>query len=242
MISVVSPVYNSENCLNELVNRIILSTKEITSELEIVLVDDGSQDNSWEKIKDLKKEFNFIKGIKLNKNYGQHEAIYCGIKHASKSIIVVMDCDLQDNPEFIPEMYKTYKIKGKPVIIQHSYKDFSLKDRITSNIFWYFLSLISLKKFSPYLGNYLLIDETIKEKYLLTTDLSYLYGDLINQGNKFILIKKKRSFGIRLKSTYNFYRLIKFGLILIKKFNILSNFLNNKNKVEKKNYNIEIII
>ena len=178
MISVVSPVYNSENCLNELVNRIILSTKEITSELEIVLVDDGSQDNSWERIKDLKKEFNFIKGIKLNKNYGQHEAIYCGIKYASKSIIVIMDCDLQDNPEFIPEMYKTYKNTNNPVIIQHSYEDFSLKSRITSNLFWFFLSLISFKKFSPYLGNYLLIDKLIKEKYLLNQNIGYLYGDL----------------------------------------------------------------
>ena len=111
MISVVSPVYNSENCLDELVNRIVKSTKEISNQIEIVLVDDGSEDKSWEKIIDLKKKFDFIKGIKLNKNYGQHEAIYCGVRHSSKSIIIVMDCDLQDSPEFIPEMYKMYKIK-----------------------------------------------------------------------------------------------------------------------------------
>ena len=188
MISVVSPVYNSENCLDELVKKIILSTKKLTNDVEIVLVDDGSEDNSWDRIKDLKKKFNFIKGIKLNKNYGQHEAIYCGIKHATKSIIVVMDCDLQDNPEFIPEMYETYKNNGKPVIIQHSYEEFSLKNRITSNIFWCFLSLISFKKFSPYLGNYLLIDELIKEKYLLNTNIGYLYGDLIRVGYQLLKI------------------------------------------------------
>ena len=67
MISVISPVFNSETCLNELVNKIIISTKKITNNFQIVLVDDGSEDNSWKKIIELKKKFKFIKGIKLKK-------------------------------------------------------------------------------------------------------------------------------------------------------------------------------
>ena len=61
----------------------------------------------------------------------------------------------------------------------------------------------------------MLIDELIKEKYLLTQNIGYLYGDLIDQENKFIFIKKKRSYGIRLKSTYNLFRLIKFSTFFI---------------------------
>lgn len=75
-----------------------------------------------------------------------------------------MDCDLQDNPAYMVELYETYIKYKKPVIIRHSYKNFKLKNRIVSNIFWYFLSAISFKKFSPNLGNYLLIDNEVKKK------------------------------------------------------------------------------
>jgi dolichol-phosphate mannosyltransferase len=163
MISVVSPIYNSEKCLRELVQKISLYGNKVTNKLEIILIDDGSQDNSWGQIVELKKEYNFIKGIKLNKNYGQHRAIFEGIKLSTKKIIIVMDCDLQDNPAYIVDMYKSYIKYKKPIIINHSYKNFELKNRILSNIFWYCLSTISFKKFSPNLGNYLLIDDKIKK-------------------------------------------------------------------------------
>ena len=153
-----------------------------------------------------------------------------------------MDCDLQDNPEFIPEMYRKYQDMKKPVIVQHSYAEFSIRNRITSNIFWCFLSIISFKKFSPYLGNYLLIDKLIREKYLLTPNIGYLYGDLIDQGNEFVLIKKKRSKGVRQKTTYDIYKLISLALTLIKKFNIISKLFKKNTKIEKKNINIEMVI
>lgn len=86
MISIISPVYNSEDCLQKLVKEITFYGKKITSKLEIILVDDGSQDNSWKKIVKLKKKYKFIKGIKLNRNYGQHKAIYVGIKVSSKKL------------------------------------------------------------------------------------------------------------------------------------------------------------
>ena len=235
MISVISPVFNSETCLNELVNKIIISTKKITNNFQIVLVDDGSEDNSWKKIIELKKKFKFIKGIKLKKNCGQHHAIYVGIKNCSNKIIIIMDCDLQDNPKFIPSMYKVYKKENKPVIIQHSYENFNFSSRIISNIFWIFLTIISFKKFSSYLGNYILIDDKIKKNYLLIDDIGYLYGDLIYQNNNFEIIKKKRSTSKRNESTYNYSRLIKFSISLILKYSFLSIFFKRqkKNKIKK---------
>ena len=230
MISIVSPVFNSESCLEELVERIIFNTNSLSSEIEIILIDDGSIDRSWKKIKELKKKYNFIKGIKLNKNYGQHKAIYTGIKNSSKNLIIIMDCDLQDDPSFIREMYKSYIKEKKPIIIQHSYADFDFKKRIISNIFWYTLSVISLKKFSPNLGNYMLIDKSIRDKYLSINTIGYLYGDLIIQKNIFSLIKKKRSIGIRKKTTYNFLKLLSLGLNLILKYNILSRFFIDYDK------------
>jgi len=234
MISIISPVYNSEGCLQKLVKEITFYGKKITSKLEIILVDDGSQDNSWKKIVELKKKYKFIKGIKLNKNYGQHKAIYVGIKVSSKNLIIVMDCDLQDNPAYMVELYETYIKYKKPVIIRHSYKNFKLKDRIVSNIFWYFLSAISFKKFSPNLGNYLLIDNEVKKKYLSIPRIGYLYGDLVVQGNNFLEIEKIRSYGIRSNTTYNIQKLIYLGLNLIFKYNFLSLFLYNYKKKIKK--------
>ena len=231
MISVVSPVYNSETCLEELVRKIIHSTKKISKIIEIVLVDDGSSDKSWNKIKLLKKKYKFVKGIKLNKNYGQHQAIFIGIQNSSFDITIILDCDLQDNPKFIPEMYKKYKKYKKPVIIQHSYEEFTLSSRFISNMFWVFLSIISFKKFSPYLGNYLLIDSFIKKKYLKIRSIGYLYGDLLFQENEFTLIRKKRFKGIRNKTTYNFLKLIKLASKLVIKYNILNRpFYNIKSK------------
>lgn len=242
MISVVSPVYNSESCLEELVNKIIISTKKITKSPEIILVDDGSIDNSWNKIVQLKKKFKFLKGIKLKKNFGQHHAIYFGIKNSSNNIIIIMDCDLQDNPKFIPIMYEKYKKKDMPVIIQHSYENFTASSRIVSYFFWQFLSLISLKKFSAYLGNYLLIDHKIKKKYLSIKEIGYLYGDLISQNNNFEIIEKKRSRSKRNVSTYNYISLVKFSLSLILKYNFITSFFSTKKKNKIKKNIIEKII
>lgn len=230
MISIVSPVYNSEACLEELVKRIIFSTKKISNRIEIILIDDGSTDNSWEKIKKLKKKFKFIKGIKLSKNYGQHQAIYIGISNSSYDITIVLDCDLQDNPKYIPLMYKSYLKNKLPVIIQHSYEDFDFKSRLVSNIFWFFLSIISLTKFSPHLGNYLLISKNIKKNYIKITSIGYLYGDLIFQKNNFFSIKKKRSRGIRKKTTYDTIKLLQLAIRLILKYSIFTRFFQNFTK------------
>lgn len=235
MISIISPVYNSASCIDRLVFEIIQSTKSFSKKIEIVLVDDGSEDKSWEKIKILKKKYSFIKGIKLKKNFGQHEAIFTGINESSFDIIVVMDCDLQDNPKFIKEMFDKYLLINKPIIIKHSYKNYSLKNRFISNLFWSFLSIVSFKHFSPYLGNYLLFDKKIKKKYLTINKVGYLYGDLIMQKNNFHFIEKKRPFGLRKKTTYNFQKLFNLAIKLILKYNIISRIFSkfgNKNKKE----------
>ncbi len=242
MISIISPVYNSETCIDKLVLAIIKSTRNVSKKIEIVLVDDGSTDESWKKIKSLKNKYRFIKGIKLKKNYGQHEAIFIGIKKSSFNIIVILDCDLQDNPKYIPQMYNEYQKTKKPIIIKHSYKEHSLKNRFISNLFWYVLSLISLKNFSPYFGNYLLIDKEIKKRYLKMSKIGYLYGDLSLQNNEFIFIEKKRPFGVRNKTTYNLNKLVSLAIKLILKYNIISRFFSVFNQKNIKKNFIEKII
>lgn len=105
-LSIVSPVYGAEKIANELVKRIIEEAANITNDFEVILVEDGSPDNCWQQIQNNCAADNRVKGIKLSRNFGQHYAITAGIEKAKGDYIVVIDCDLQDDPKYIPEMYK----------------------------------------------------------------------------------------------------------------------------------------
>ncbi len=98
-------MYNAEKLVDPLVERIAASVSAITPDFEIVLVDDFSPDSSWKKIEATCKKFPYVKGIKLSKNFGQQHAIAAGMENAKGSWIVIMDCDLQDRPEEIPNLY-----------------------------------------------------------------------------------------------------------------------------------------
>ena len=103
-VSVVVPVYNSEGTLDELVTRLDTVLSQAASAWEIVLVNDGSRDQSWQRIESLAASHPGVHGINLMRNYGQHNALLCGIRAASHEIIVTIDDDLQNPPEEIPRL------------------------------------------------------------------------------------------------------------------------------------------
>ena len=105
LISVVIPVYGCETCLIELCNRIKNTVTAIPAQYEIILVNDASPDNAWERIKQLSEQDKQIKGIDFARNFGQHHAITAGLDYANGDWVVVMDCDLQDRPEEIAKLY-----------------------------------------------------------------------------------------------------------------------------------------
>lgn len=101
-LSVVIPVYRSQATLTDLVCRLMLVLDEIAARYEIILVSDGSPDNSWEVICNLAHEHDCVRGINLMRNYGQHNALLCGIRAAEYETTITMDDDLQHPPEEIP--------------------------------------------------------------------------------------------------------------------------------------------
>lgn len=105
LISVVVPVYGCETCLNELCRRVTETMEQIPAHFEIILVNDASPDNAWQTITQLSADDERIKGIDLARNFGQHHAITAGLDHTEGDWIVVMDCDLQDQPEEIKTLY-----------------------------------------------------------------------------------------------------------------------------------------
>jgi glycosyltransferase involved in cell wall biosynthesis len=105
LISVVSPVYRAAGIVDEFVRQLTAALEPITPDFEIVLVEDGSNDGTWPRIAAACAADTRVKGIKLSRNFGQHHAITAGLEHARGTRVVVMDCDLQDDPEFIPDLY-----------------------------------------------------------------------------------------------------------------------------------------
>ena len=104
-ISIVSPVYMAEGIINRLVKEISEACNFISKRYEIILVEDGSEDLSWSEIEKICESNQSVIGLKLSRNFGQHVAIKAGIKRAKGKWIVVMDCDLQDNPLEIKNLY-----------------------------------------------------------------------------------------------------------------------------------------
>ena len=103
-ISVVTPVYNGEASVGELCRRLAEVLPRISAEHEVILVNDGSRDRSWEMISELCSRSPMVRGLNLMRNYGQHNALLCGIRAAKYEVIVTMDDDLQHPPEEIPRL------------------------------------------------------------------------------------------------------------------------------------------
>lgn len=115
--SVIVPVYNSEKTLNELYLRIEKVFSALNKTFEVIFVDDGSTDNSWNIIKNLKKENgDLILGIKLIKNFGQHNAVFCGLNNFNGKDIITIDDDLQIAPEEIPKLIKCFEEKESDMV------------------------------------------------------------------------------------------------------------------------------
>ncbi len=129
--SVVIPVFNGSESLGELAARLEPVLRQSFGRFEVILVNDGSSDASWPVIADLARRYPWITGIDLMRNYGQHNALLCGIQEATGELIVTMDDDLQHRPEDIPTLVaaldgETDLVYGTPVEEQHGlFRDFA---------------------------------------------------------------------------------------------------------------------
>lgn len=115
-ISVVIPLYNEEESLPELQAWIERVMNENGFSYEIIFVNDGSTDNSWNVIEDLSKKHDNIKGIKFRRNYGKSPALFCGFEKAEGDVVITMDADLQDSPDEIPELYRMITEDGYDLV------------------------------------------------------------------------------------------------------------------------------
>ena len=116
-ISVVIPLYNEEESLPELYQWIVRVMDANHFSYEVIFVNDGSTDRSWQIIEDLKKQNpDHVHGIKFRRNYGKSPALFCGFQKAEGDVVITMDADLQDSPDEIPELYRMITAEGYDLV------------------------------------------------------------------------------------------------------------------------------
>ena len=130
-ISVVVPLYNEEESLPELYAWIERVMKENNFSYEVIFVNDGSRDHSWDVICDLKSKNPEVKGIKFRRNYGKSPALFCGFEEAQGDVVITMDADLQDSPDEIPELYHMITVDGFDLVSGYKQKRY---DPITKTL------------------------------------------------------------------------------------------------------------
>ncbi len=212
-ISVVSPVYGCCGSLRELYERLNQSLSSISEDFEIVFVNDASPDNSWDVIKELVQQDSRVKGINLSRNFGQHKAIAAGIHHAQGDWVVVMDCDLQDQPEEIIKLYNKAQEGYDAVFGQRIGRQDSRKKRWASRAFIAVYDYLSDSKTDPTIGNFSIISRKVVEGLKQFKEQHHAYTFfVIWLGFKRTYVEiehAKREVGT---SSYNFKRLIQLAM------------------------------
>ncbi len=135
-ISVIVPLYNEEESLPELYDWIERVMNEHHFSFEVIFVNDGSTDHSWEVIERLSEAHESVRGIKFRRNYGKSPALYCGFKEARGGVVITMDADLQDSPDEIPELYRMITEDGYDLVSGYKQKRYDpLSKTIPTKLF-----------------------------------------------------------------------------------------------------------
>jgi glycosyltransferase involved in cell wall biosynthesis len=178
-LSIVIPLFNEGTLVEELIKRVKLNSKTVTQEFEIILVDDGSTDSTWGKIENGAKQDSRVKGIKFSRNFGHHYALTAGLHHAVGEWVVVMDGDLQDRPEVIPELYNKV-IEGFDIVfVSRRNRPERIYYRIIQKIFYWILRRLSGINFDSSQANFSILNRKVVEAFKNFPENARFYASTI---------------------------------------------------------------
>ena len=208
-LSIVSPVYHGENMLQELVRRIHMSVNKVTTDYEIILVNDCSPDNSWERITEICAVDKRVKGINLSRNFGQPYAITAGLSYSSGNYVAVIDCDLQNNPEDLPALYQK-ALEGYDIVsARRVVRDDTFMKRMSSAIFHRVYDFLSGFHTDKAIAEFGIYSRKIVEAYCSIPEYSRSFVELIHTlGFKKSSIDVSHSHRLEGSSSYNLRRLV----------------------------------
>lgn len=179
-LSVVAPVYREAKVLPELYRRIAFALLPVTQDFEIVLVADGSNDGSWQIIKQLSAADSRVKGIKFTRNFGQHLAISAGLDACDGDLVVVMDSDLQDRPEVIPALVAKAREGFDVVFVARKNRPEPAAYQLAARVFYRVLRFLAKTNYEPAHGNFSIISRRVVERYREMGETLRFYGGIVD--------------------------------------------------------------
>ncbi|MGZ8944491.1 MAG: glycosyltransferase family 2 protein [Methylococcaceae bacterium] len=209
-ISVVIPVYKADGCLEELYRRLKASLQIITSDYEIVLVEDCGGDGSWELIENLAAADPRVRGIQFSRNFGQHYGITAGLDYCNGDWVVVMDCDLQDRPEEIFRLYAKAQEGFDIVLALRGPRSDALLKRMTSWLFYKIFSYLADYEYDGNSGNFRIMSRKVVVSFCQMREQLRFFGGLVQwMGFPTASIEVEHAERFEGKSTYTFAKLWK---------------------------------
>ncbi len=218
-LSIIIPVYNSSKILEKLIFEINSNLSEkFENNYEIILVNDSSNDNSWDIIKKISKVFNFIKGIDLDYNVGQHGAIFIGLKYSTGSKIVIMDDDLQHPPESLISIYSQLDLCDACYTLYLKRKHVYWKIFV-SKVNNFFSSFIFDKPFKIYTSSMKGIRGDVKDRFIKRTPkIPFIDSLILKEAKNITSIKVNHQERFEGKSNYDIKKLFTLWFDMIENF------------------------
>ena len=223
-ISVVVPVFNAEDTLDELVSLISQTVRSFAKNYEIILVDDYSPDNSWDKIKSLSKEQSNVFGLKMAKNYGVDKVITAGLAKSKGKYVYIISCDLQDPIKEMKKMYnKITKTNDLDIVCSFYINKHpeSVLSKYLSSRYWKIFSFFIGAHYPEEEGLYRLLSRKTVDFYLMHTNIFKHIKILHDTGLKKDYVKMEHGLRQVGKSGYNFVKKIKFAVDYISTYSYL---------------------
>lgn len=218
-ISVVIPVYGCKDLLAELYLRLSSVLPKVSENYEIILVNDGGPDHSWQAISELCKKDNKVKGVNLSRNFGQHAAITAGLQASQGDWVVVMDCDLQDKPEEIINLYRKAKEGYDMVFAKREIRKDGFFKKLFSKWFYNALAYFTETSQDPTIGNFGIYSRQTIESVLAMGDKFRFFPAMVKwTGLNHTAIEVEHSERPSGKSAYSFKKLLVLGLNTILTF------------------------
>ncbi len=221
-LSFIIPCYNEEESLPVLYNRLDKVSKEIKDyESEFIFINDGSKDKTEEIIINLNKEDKRVRLYSFSRNFGHQAAVSCGIHNTDSDLAVIIDADLQDPPEIIPDMIKMYEETQAPIIYgkRISREGETLFKKITAVLFYRLINSLSEVKFPVDTGDFRLIDKKVIEAYKqFLENPKYIRGLISWTGFEQKAFEYKRDARIAGETKYTLKKMLKLAMTGILSF------------------------
>lgn len=223
-VSFIIPCYNEEEVLPLLYQRLNNVSNELKDyECEFIFINDGSKDKTEEIIENLNMNDNRVKLYSFARNFGHQAAVSCGIHRCESDIAIIIDADLQDPPEIIPDMIKEYEKTKTPIIYgkRISREGESLFKKLTASIFYRLINLLSEVQFPVDTGDFRLIDKTVIEAYKsFSENPKYIRGLISWMGFEQKAFEYKRESRIAGTTKYTLKKMLRLALTGILSFSV----------------------